>query len=97
MSAFTALVVKDVRLYLSNRRALLMSLVAPVLIGAFMGAVLGGTPSKPAAVPFAVVDLDHSDVSRRIVTASGYPGSPRGTATGDPSGKDWPLPGMPAL
>jgi ABC-2 type transport system permease protein len=69
MSAFAALVVKDIRLYLSNRRALLMSLVAPLLIGAFMGAVLGGTPGKPVAVPFAVVDLDRSDVSQRIVAA----------------------------
>jgi len=67
MSAFVALVRKDVRLYLSNRRALLMSLVAPVLIGAFMGAVLGGAPTKPVAVPFAVVDLDRSDISRRII------------------------------
>jgi ABC-2 type transport system permease protein len=69
MNAFAALVRKDVRLYLSNRRALLMSLVAPVLIGAFMGAVLGGAPAKPVAVPFAVVDLDRSTISRRIVAA----------------------------
>src|SRR5271167_2650287 len=69
MSAFAALVRKDVRLYLSNRRALLMALVAPVLIGAFMGAVLGGAPSKPAAVPLAVVDLDRSAISQRIIAA----------------------------
>ncbi len=67
MSAFTALVVKDVRLYLSNRRALLMSLAAPILISAFLGAVLGGTPTKPTAVPIAVVDLDQSDISKKIV------------------------------
>ena len=69
MSALVALIRKDVRVYLSNRRALLMALVAPVLIGAFMGAVLGGAPAKPAAVPFAVVDLDRSDISRRIIAA----------------------------
>jgi ABC-2 type transport system permease protein len=69
MSAFLALVRKDVRLFLSNRRALLVSLVAPVLIGAFMGAVLGGAPSKPVAVPIAVVDLDHSDISRQVLSA----------------------------
>jgi ABC-2 type transport system permease protein len=67
MSAFAALVRKDVTLYLTNRRALLMALVAPVLIGAFMGAVLGGTPAKPTAVPFAVVDLDQSAISKRVV------------------------------
>ncbi len=66
---------KDVRLYLSNRRALLMALVAPVLIGAFMGAVLGGAPAKPAAVPFAVVDLDGSDISQRIIAAMSKDGA----------------------
>jgi ABC-2 type transport system permease protein len=69
MSAFAALVRKDVTLYLTNRRALLMALVAPVLIGAFMGAVLGGSPAKPVAVPFAVVDLDRSAISQSVVTA----------------------------
>ncbi|HEY6456859.1 MAG TPA: ABC transporter permease [Steroidobacteraceae bacterium] len=69
MSAFAALVRKDVTLYLTNRRALLMALVAPVLIGAFMGAVLGGAPAKPTAVPFAVVDLDRSAISQRVVAA----------------------------
>jgi ABC-2 type transport system permease protein len=69
MSAFAALVRKDVSLYLTNRRALLMALVAPVVIGAFMGAVLGGAPAKPVAVPFAVVDLDRSAISQRVVAA----------------------------
>jgi ABC-2 type transport system permease protein len=68
MSAFTALVGKDVRLYLANRRALLMFLVSPVLISAFIGSVLGGTPSKPQAVPFALVDQDQSAVSRKILS-----------------------------
>jgi ABC-2 type transport system permease protein len=67
VSAFTALVRKDVRIYLSNRRALLVSLVAPILISAFMGAVLGGSPTKPAAIPIGVVDLDQSAISKKIV------------------------------
>jgi ABC-2 type transport system permease protein len=67
MSAFSALVRKDVRIYLSNRRALLLSLVAPILISAFMGAVLGGSPTKPAAIPIGVVDLDRSAISKKIV------------------------------
>jgi ABC-2 type transport system permease protein len=67
MTAFMALVRKDVRIYLSNRRALLVSLVAPILISAFMGAVLGGSPTKPAAIPIGVVDLDQSAISKKIV------------------------------
>jgi ABC-2 type transport system permease protein len=67
MSAFMALVRKDVRIYLANRRALLTSLVAPILLGAFIGSVLGRAPTKPAAIPIGLVDLDQSAISKKIV------------------------------
>jgi ABC-2 type transport system permease protein len=63
-----ALARTDIVLYLSNRRALLVSLVAPILIAAFFGSILGGPPTKPTRVPIAVVDLDSSPVSERIVS-----------------------------
>jgi ABC-2 type transport system permease protein len=69
VNALRALVRTDIVLYFSNRRALLVTLAAPILIAAFFGAVLGGAPKKPARVPVAVVDLDHSDVTQRIVAA----------------------------
>jgi ABC-2 type transport system permease protein len=69
MDALTALVRKDLVLYFSNKRALMITLAAPILIAAFFGAVLGGTPKKPARVPVAVVDLDGSAVSKSIVAA----------------------------
>jgi ABC-2 type transport system permease protein len=64
-----ALARADIVMYLSNRRALLVTLAAPILIAAFFGSVLGGPPKKPARVPIAVVDLDSSPVSRSIVSA----------------------------
>ena len=69
MDAFRALVAKDITLYFSNRRALMVTLAAPILIAAFFGAVLGGAPKKPSRVPVAVVDLDGSAVSRQVVAA----------------------------
>ena len=69
MNALTALVRKDLILYLSNRRALAITLVAPILIAAFFGAVLGGPPKKPAKIPIAVVDQDASALTRSIVAA----------------------------
>ena len=69
MDALTALVRKDLVLYFSNRRALMITLAAPILIAAFFGAVMGGTPKKPSRVPVAVVDLDGSAVSKDIVAA----------------------------
>ncbi|HXS51492.1 MAG TPA: ABC transporter permease, partial [Usitatibacter sp.] len=67
MKAFAALVRKDVVLYFSNRRALLVTLAAPILIAAFFGSVLGGAPRKPTRIPVVVVDLDASPVSKAIV------------------------------
>jgi ABC-2 type transport system permease protein len=69
MNALLALVRKDLVLYFSNKRALAITLAAPILIAAFFGAVMGGGPRKPARVPVAVVDLDASAVSKAIVAA----------------------------
>lgn len=69
MNALLALVRKDLVLYFSNKRALLITLAAPILIAAFFGSVLGGPPKKPSRVPVAIVDLDNSEVSKSIVAA----------------------------
>jgi ABC-2 type transport system permease protein len=67
MNALAALVRKDLVLYFSNKRALVVTLAAPILIAAFFGAVMGGPPKQPSRVPVAVVDLDASAVSKGIV------------------------------
>lgn len=70
MNALVALVRKDLILYFSNRRALLVTLAAPIAIAAFFGSLFGGTKDdEPAKVPIAIVDLDDSVVSRQIVAA----------------------------
>ena len=67
MNAFIALLRKDLVLHFSNRRAVLMSLVAPILIAAFFGSLFGGSDTGPAQIPVVLTDLDHSEVSARIV------------------------------
>ena len=70
MKALLALLRADLILYFSNRRALAISFAAPVLIAAFFGSVLGGDGTRrPARVPVAVVDLDHSALVGRIVAS----------------------------
>jgi ABC-2 type transport system permease protein len=69
MDAFIALIRKDLVLYFSNKRALLITLAAPILIAAFFGSVMGGPPKKPTRVPVALVDLDGSPVSKAIVAS----------------------------
>ena len=69
MNAFIALVRKDLVLYFSNRRSVIMSIAAPILIAAFFGSLFGGSGNKPANIPVAVTDLDHSALSTQIVAA----------------------------
>ena len=68
MQALLALVRAEIRLHFSNRRAVLMSIVAPILIAAFFGSLFG-TGSKMAGIPIGVVDQDHSPLSQRVVAA----------------------------
>jgi len=69
MTAFLALVHTDLLLYLHNRRALLMSLVAPILIGAFFGSLFNQREAQVQQVPVAVVDLDGSALSAQVLAA----------------------------
>ena len=68
MNAFTALVRKDLVLYFSNKRALTITLAAPILIAAFFGCDHGRRRRRsPRAMPVAMVDLDGE---RRLESAS---------------------------
>ena len=75
MTAFLALVRKDLVLYFSNRRSVIMSIAAPILIAAFFGSLFGNDDDKPADIPVAVTDLDQSALSRQIVDALRHDGS----------------------
>ncbi len=69
MNALLALVRKDLLLYFSNRRSLLITVAAPIAIAAFFGSLFGSSDGERSKVPIAVIDLDHSAVSQRIVGA----------------------------
>jgi ABC-2 type transport system permease protein len=66
--AVRALVRNDLRLYLTDRRALVIGVVVPIIIAAFFGYVFGGNGAAeaPGRIPIAVVDEDQSTVSRAI-------------------------------
>ena len=68
--ALRALVRKDLILYFSKRRALIMSIVAPIVIAAFFGSLFGGgDDGKPSRIPIAVVDRDASPLSHAIAAS----------------------------
>src|ERR1700685_4333323 len=63
-----ALIRNDVRLYFSDRRAVIVGAVVPILIAAFFGYIFGGSgqSENQGKIPIAVVDEDQSSVSRAI-------------------------------
>jgi ABC-2 type transport system permease protein len=69
MNAFLALLRKDLVQHFSNRRAVIMSIVAPILIAAFFGALFDNRDATLAAIPVAITDLDGSPLSKQVVAA----------------------------
>ena len=69
MIALRALIRKDLVLYFSNRRALVMSIAAPIVIAAFFGSLFGSGSDKPTRVPIAFVDNDASSLSQAVAAS----------------------------
>lgn len=68
MTALIALIRKDLILFLVDRRALLLNLVMPILLGAFFGFVTGGKDTKDAAkIEIAVISQDNHVISQKIL------------------------------
>jgi ABC-2 type transport system permease protein len=65
MTAFLALIRKDLILFLSDRRALVISLALPIVIAAFFGSLFGGG-AKTSAIEVALVQQDASEIGNKI-------------------------------
>jgi ABC-2 type transport system permease protein len=66
--AVRALIRNDLRIYATDRRAMVIGVLVPILIAAFFGYVFGGNGNtEPAKIPIVMVDEDQSAVSRAIV------------------------------
>jgi ABC-2 type transport system permease protein len=68
-TAFFALIRKDLRLFLADPRAVIMSVVAPIAIASFFGYIFGGAGNADnnSKIPVLLSDLDQSALSREIV------------------------------
>jgi len=66
--ALRALVRKDLRIFFGDRRAVIISFVAPILIASFFGYIFGGLGGKTetSKIPILVVDQDNSEISRDV-------------------------------
>jgi ABC-2 type transport system permease protein len=66
-TAIWALIRNDLRIFLTDRRAMIVGVLVPILIAAFFGYVFGGNGNaEPGKIPIAIVDEDASEVSRAI-------------------------------
>lgn len=68
LQAWRAMVRKDLLQFFSERRAVIMSFVAPIAIASFFGFIFSGNRGSEATrVPVRVVDQDQSVISKAIV------------------------------
>ncbi len=67
---FLALVRVELRLFFKDRRAVLMSVVAPIVIASFFGYIFGGGAGNTDAtrIPVLIADLDRSPLSQAIAS-----------------------------
>ncbi len=67
--ALAAMVRKDLQLFFSDRRAVIMSFLVPIAIASFFGSIFSGpgNNAEPAKITIAVMDHDGSDISKGIV------------------------------
>lgn len=68
LNAIRALIRNDIRLFLSDKRAVIVSVLVPILIAGFFGYVFssGGKEDEQGKIPIAVVDEDQSKISQAI-------------------------------
>lgn len=68
--ALTALIRKDLLLFAADRRALLLTLMMPVVLGAFFGFLFGGSGSgNQGTIAIGLVLQDRSDTSLKIAAS----------------------------
>ena len=71
LTALGAMIAKDMRLFLTDRRALMMAFAAPIVIASFFGAIFSSVHgmAERARMAVYVVDRDRSPIARAIVAA----------------------------
>jgi len=67
--AFKALVAKDLVLFLRDRRALMVSVLTPIIVAAFFGFLFGGNGggNTVSRMPVGITDLDGSTLSKAVL------------------------------
>jgi ABC-2 type transport system permease protein len=68
LTPIVGMVRKDLQIFFSDRRAVIMAFLVPIAIASFFGSIFSGGGSTDAArIPIAVVDHDGSAISKSIL------------------------------
>src|SRR5262249_5014487 len=69
MIPFLALVRKDLKLFFTDRKAVFVGLLVPIICGSFFGYLFGGRKGsvETSKVPVLVIDQDESEISHALV------------------------------
>ena len=71
MGTVLAMIRKDLQVFVTDRRALIMGLVAPIAIASFFGSIFSGvSDAGRAKIPVAIVDQDNSAISRALLSGA---------------------------
>ena len=71
MGTVLAMIRKDLQVFVTDRRALIMGLVAPIAIASFFGSIFSGvSDGGRAKIPVAIVDQDSSAISRALLSGA---------------------------
>ena len=67
-----AMIRKDLLLFFSDRRSVIVSFVVPIAIASFFGAVFagGGQNREPARIAIAIIDQDGSAISKGVLAGA---------------------------
>jgi ABC-2 type transport system permease protein len=72
LTPLLAMVRKDLQLFFSDRRSVIVSFVVPIAIASFFGSIFSGPTrsSEPARIAVAIIDQDGSAISRPTRTST---------------------------
>jgi ABC-2 type transport system permease protein len=71
MTPLLAMIRKDLLLFFSDRRSVIVSFAVPIAIASFFGSIFNGPRTgEPARISVAAVDLDSSPISKAIVAGA---------------------------
>jgi ABC-2 type transport system permease protein len=90
MTPLLALIRKDLQLFFTDRRAVIVSFVVPIAIASFFGSVFNGASgtTEPARIAVVVVDRDGSDIAKDILQALETDPHLAVTTTDEPAARD---------